>query len=158
MNRKEQILAAAQEYAGKRYRNDEDRAFAIKDFQAGAQWADSTQEDAIIDNLILSELREIRQLTIVGTKSVLTMDDVVILTGLSKSHVYKLVCLKKIPYYKSSGGKFTYFRKSEIEDWLCAYRVPTASETEQQAVNYAVSKRGRPRTIESKLNKFANNN
>lgn len=40
MNREEQILAAAQEYAGKKYRNDEDRAFAIKDFQAGAQWAD----------------------------------------------------------------------------------------------------------------------
>lgn len=40
MNREEQILAAAKEYAGKKYRNDDDRAFAIKDFQAGAHWTD----------------------------------------------------------------------------------------------------------------------
>ena len=86
-----------------------------------------------------------RQLTLLSAKTALTMNDVADLTGLSKSHIYKLVCTKRIPYYKSEGGKFTYFRKSEIEDWLLAHRVPTTDELEANAVNYVVSNKRRAR-------------
>lgn len=74
-------------------------------------------------------------------KEVLNMGDVCTLTGLSKSHIYKLVYAKRIPYYKGEGGRLTYFKKSEIEDWLLAHRVPTNAELQQQAIKYCNTKR-----------------
>ena len=89
-------------------------------------------------NEVLEQLQELKQLAVLGAKNALTMNDVSLLTGLSKSHLYKLVCAKKIPYYKSEGGKMTYFNKQEIENWLLAYRVPTEAEQEQNAIAHCV--------------------
>ena len=88
---------------------------------------------------IKNELQQIKQLTLLGAKKALTMSDCALLTGLSKSHLYKLVCRKAIPYFKSQGGKITYFDKSEVEAWCLQHRVKTADEIEQEAANYAVS-------------------
>ncbi|MDR1984046.1 MAG: helix-turn-helix domain-containing protein [Prevotellaceae bacterium] len=85
---------------------------------------------------VLSELKEIKQLTLLTAKKALTMSDAALLTGLSKSHIYKLVCSKKVPYYKSQGGKLTYFDKSESEAWQLMHRVATKEETEQAAATY----------------------
>lgn len=93
----------------------------------------------MMETKILDQLQELKQLALLGAKNVLTVEDLSLLTGLSKSHIYKLVCSKRIPYYKNSGGKLTFFRKAEIEDWLCAFRVPTADETEQQAIKHCVT-------------------
>lgn len=91
-------------------------------------------------NEILEQIKELKELTLLGAKTALNMNDVCLLTGLSKSHVYKLVYEKKIPYYKSGGGnKLLYFNKNEIEKWLLAHRVPTNEETEQAAINYCVT-------------------
>lgn len=95
-----------------------------------------------MNEVILNELQELKKMTLLGAKTALNMNDVCLLTGLSKSHIYKLVCKKEIPYYKSVGGKLTYFRKNEIEDWLLTRRVPTVNEIEQRAINYNVSKKG----------------
>jgi len=92
---------------------------------------------------ILEQLQEIKQLTLLGTKTALNMNDLSLLTGLSKSHIYKMVMNKRIPYYKSEGGKFTYFEKSEIEKWLLHYRVKTTDEVENEAANYIITKRER---------------
>jgi excisionase family DNA binding protein len=54
---------------------------------------------------IKSEQQSIKQFTLLGVKQALTMSDAALLTGLSKSHLYKLVCAKQIPYYKSQDGK-----------------------------------------------------
>ena len=70
---------------------------------------------------VLKELAELKQLTVLGAKQALTMSDTALLTGLSKSHLYKLVCAKKIPYYKSEGGKLTYFDKNEVTAWWIQY-------------------------------------
>lgn len=89
---------------------------------------------------VLEQLQELKQLAVLGAKTALTMNDVCLLTGLSKSHLYKLVWAKKIPYYKAAeGGKMTYFKKQEIENWLLAYRVPTEAEQEQKAIAYCVT-------------------
>ena len=89
---------------------------------------------------VLEQLQELKQLAVLGAKTALTMNDVVLLTGLSKSHLYKLVWSKKIPYYKAAeGGKMTYFNKQEIENWLLAYRVPTTEELEQKAIAHCVT-------------------
>ena len=94
-----------------------------------------------MEETVLNELQQIKQLTLIGVKKALTMTDCALLTGLSKSHLYKLVCAKKIPYYKSSGGKLTYFDKSEVEAWQLQYRVKTQDEIEVEAIGYCV--RGR---------------
>jgi excisionase family DNA binding protein len=88
---------------------------------------------------VLNELQEIRQLTMLGAKKALTMSDCALLTGLSKSHIYKLVCFKKIPYYKSQGGKLTYFDKDEVNGWMLNRRIATADEIEREAANYIVA-------------------
>jgi excisionase family DNA binding protein len=89
-----------------------------------------------MEKTILNELQEIKQLTLLGVKKTLTMSDASMLTGLSKSHIYKLVCAKKIPYYKSQGGKLTYFDKSEVEAWQLQHRVKPSYEIEQEAASY----------------------
>jgi excisionase family DNA binding protein len=88
---------------------------------------------------IKGELQEIKKLTVLGAKKALTMSDVALLTGLSKSHLYKLCCAKKIPHWKSDGGKLTYFDKSEVEAWQLQHRVKTANEVEQEATTYCVT-------------------
>ena len=87
----------------------------------------------------LNELQELKNLTLLGVKKAITMTDCSLLTGLSKSHLYKLVCYKKIPYYKGEGGKLTYFDKSEIEAWMLQHRVKTQSEIEAEAMTYVVT-------------------
>ena len=88
---------------------------------------------------ILNELQELKNLTLLGVKKVLTMDDCALLTGLSKSHLYKLCCQKKIPFWKSYGGKYTYFDKPEVEAWMLQYRVKTSSEVDAEAATYCVT-------------------
>lgn len=88
---------------------------------------------------IKKELQELKNLTLLSAKQVLTMSDCALLTGLSKSHLYKLCCAKKIPHWKSDGGKLTYFDKSEIEAWQLQHRVKTVSEVEAEATNYVVN-------------------
>jgi predicted DNA-binding transcriptional regulator AlpA len=85
---------------------------------------------------IKKEFQELKSLTLLGAKQALTMTDASLLTGLSKSHIYKLVCAKKVPYSKSQGGKLTYFDKGELSAWCLKHRVKTADEVEAEAATY----------------------
>lgn len=84
---------------------------------------------------ISKQLDRIEHYSMLAAKNVLILDDVVILTGLSKSHLYKLTCTHQIPHYKPN-GKLIYFDRAEIESWMKQNRVATESEIEQKAVNY----------------------
>ena len=96
-----------------------------------------------MEDTILKKLQELQNLTVLAAKTALTMDDAALLTGLSKSHIYKLVCYKKIPYWKGQGGKLTYFDKTELERWMLHRRIRTSEELEAEAANYVVTgKRG----------------
>ena len=53
--------------------------------------------------LILKKLEAIERNSLLAAKNVLTLDDVVYLTGMSKSYLYKLTCTKEIPFYRPSG-------------------------------------------------------
>ena len=75
-----------------------------------------------------------------AAKDALTMDDAAAYTGLSKSYLYRLVCEKKIQYYKSTGGKQNYFKKSELCDGVLKHRVSTTEEAQESAAAYCVSK------------------
>jgi len=87
-----------------------------------------------IENLY-SEILEVKQLAMIQAKEALSMDEAVIYTSLSKSYLYHLVSDKKIPFYKSQGGGKTYFKKSELDEWLLSARYDTVSETEAKVLN-----------------------
>ena len=74
-------------------------------------------------------------------KKMLSIDDVSVLTGLSKSHLYKMTCSHQIPYYKPN-GKLMYFDKAEIEEWMRQNRIETTDEAEQRALSYIIEKGG----------------
>jgi len=61
--------------------------------------------------------------------------------NLSPSYLYKLTSLRRIPHYKPNGKK-VYFKRSDLEDWLLRNRVKTASEIEQEAIDYTAKKKG----------------
>ena len=96
----------------------------------------------IMDEKTISrELAEIKAFSLLAAKSVLTLDDVALLTGLSKSHLYKLTSSKEIPHYRPN-GKFIYFSKDEIEKWMMRGRVASNDEIQRKAVNYTVTGKG----------------
>lgn len=87
---------------------------------------------------IRERLDRIERLTLLSAKNVLCFDDLVLLTGLSKSHLYKLTCSHQIPHYKPN-GKQLYFDRAEIENWMKQNRISTTDEIETAAVNYLVT-------------------
>jgi len=93
---------------------------------------------------VLKELQELKDLTLMGQKQVLTLKEVAILTDLSPSHIYKLCCYKKIPYYKANGGsKYSYFDRDEINAWMLGNRIKTNDELETEAATRIVT--GKPK-------------
>ena len=88
--------------------------------------------------MILAKLEAIERYSLLAAKNVLTIDDAAVLTGMSKSHLYKLTCSKQIPFYRPN-GKLLYFDRAELEGWLKQNRVTTQEEAEQQAIAYVMT-------------------
>ena len=84
-------------------------------------------------DLILAKLEKLERMASLTTKNVLNVEDVVELTGLSKSRIYVLCQKNMIPHYKQ--GK-TYFKREEVEKWLTSYYQPTRAEIESKAALY----------------------
>lgn len=84
---------------------------------------------------LTEQLNRIERNTLLAAKNVLTFDDVALLTGLSKSHLYKLTSTHQIPYYKPS-GKNIYFDRKEVEDWLRHNRANTEQEAQSGAAAF----------------------
>lgn len=70
-----------------------------------------------------------------GSKDVLTVEDVSLLTGFSVGNIYRMTSSRTIPYYKPLGGKL-FFDKSEIENWLRSNKVDTEAVTKAKASTY----------------------
>lgn len=66
-------------------------------------------------------------------KKILNLAEVCHMTGLSKSHLYKMTCYGNIPHYKQS--KHLYFERAEIEAWLLKNRQPTTQELAADAAD-----------------------
>lgn len=84
---------------------------------------------------LLERLARLEKLSLLAAKNVLTIDDAVLLLGLSKCYIYKLTCAKKIPHYKP-GAKLLYFDRGELEAWAKRNRINTVEETGQKAAAY----------------------
>lgn len=86
------------------------------------------------------KINQILVYSLLAAKNVLTLEDVALLTGLSKSYLYKLTCSKQIPYYRPN-GKQIYFDRGEVEAWMKQNRINTNQEAEQQAAAYVAENR-----------------
>lgn len=73
------------------------------------------------------------------SKTVLNLNEVCTLTGLSKSHIYKLTCWGTIPHYKQS--KHLFFDRQEIENWLKENRFKSTDELDKEASTIVTLKR-----------------
>jgi len=78
----------------------------------------------------LDEIEELLKLS----KRVLNLEELCLLTGLSKSHIYKLTCYGKIPYYKQS--KHLFFDRTEVEAWLKQHRYSSSDDIDKEASKY----------------------
>lgn len=73
-------------------------------------------------------------------KTMLTSDEAARYMGISKTYLYKLTMLRKIPYYKPM-GKMCYFNRAELEQWLQSNRIATDAEMNVKAQEYCGQKR-----------------
>ena len=76
---------------------------------------------------------------LLGTKKVLTFDELVGYTGLSRSYLYKLTASAIIPHSKPN-GKVLFFEKEKIDKWLLDNEIKSQQELEEEA-NLYTSKR-----------------
>ena len=84
------------------------------------------------------KIQNIEELLLIQ-KNVLQLRDVLKLTGLSKSYLYKLTSSGGIPCYKPN-GKHIYFKKEEIENWMLTNKKLTKEEIEIMANNHILLK------------------
>lgn len=90
----------------------------------------------------IKELADLITANIISTtKEVLTSDEAAKYMGISKSYLYKLTMLQKVPHYKPT-GKMCYFNRMELESWLQSNRVATADEISERAQTYCLKKGG----------------
>lgn len=89
----------------------------------------------------LNNVEKSLKATNITSKDVLTLDEAVQFTGLSKSYMYKLTSARKIPHYCPT-GKLLYFNRSELENWLQQNRITPIEEIKETASKYQARKRG----------------
>jgi len=70
------------------------------------------------------QLNEIRTATLLGSKQIYTTSEACLFLGVKRSYLYELVRNRKIPYFKSRGGKLTYFKRKDLEEWMTDNNVP----------------------------------
>ena len=71
------------------------------------------------------------------TKEVLTSDEAAKYMGISKSYLYKLTMLRKVPHFKPN-GKMCYFNRHELENWLQSNRISTDEAIASEAQSYCM--------------------
>jgi len=90
-----------------------------------------------MENEILEQLEQIKNYSLLAAKTMLTLSEAALMTGLSKAYLYRLTCTKQIPYYKPNGR--VYFDKSELETWMRRNRYNTTAEAEAAAAAFVAS-------------------
>lgn len=88
-------------------------------------------------DILLDKLNRIEQLSLIGAKSILTLDEAVLYTGLSKAYLYRMTSNREIPHFKKS--RKLYFKKSELEEWMLERKIPTKLEIDSMASTYVAT-------------------
>lgn len=90
--------------------------------------ADTTLQD------LSNKLDHIAELTLIGSKTVLNIEEAALFTGLSVGHIYRLTSGKKIPHFKKQ--RKLYFKKAELEAWMLDTKILTDVEVQSKASTY----------------------
>lgn len=90
--------------------------------------------------MILEKLNKLERLITDSTKEILNVEDLINYTGFTRSYIYKLVHKNVVPYSKPN-GKFLFFQKSEIDEWLLQNKNQSVSQIEQKALDYSFKNR-----------------
>ncbi|EHO12345.1 helix-turn-helix transcriptional regulator [Myroides odoratimimus] len=90
--------------------------------------------------LILEKLNYLEQLIISNHKEILSVEELEKYTGFKKSYIYHLVHFSKIPYSKPN-GKYLFFQKSEIDQWLLKNKSLSDDQIQEKAREYVLKKR-----------------
>jgi len=72
-------------------------------------------------------------------KTILNLTELSVYTGISKSYLYKLTHLGKIPFSKPF-GKLIFFDKNDVDSWLLSNKQTTSIELDVKASTYVALK------------------
>ena len=75
------------------------------------------------------KLDRIGELALISAKTVLAL-----FTRFSTAHLYRLTSGRQIPHFKKN--RKLYFKKSDLEAWMCDNRVQTEKELNCKAATY----------------------
>ncbi len=99
-------------------------------------------DNTLVGTLTVGQLKEMLALqrAMVNPTSVqpsnteiMNLEEVVRLTGYSKSSIYKFIHQRKIPFYKPAhGGRKLYFRRKDILEWLQGQRIPAIEQEDKK--------------------------
>jgi len=92
-----------------------------------------------MEEKVLKEIEALKSLTLLAAKNTLTLEDVSLLYGFSKSTLYKMTSAKAIPHYRK--GKVLFFDKQELDQWAKECRINTQAEAQQAALAYCLADR-----------------
>lgn len=129
------IIAAVKEFA--RSAPEVAAEIDIAAIESPTESADTPREAAAakITSISLDETQIrhiIAESALLTTKEVLTTEEVARYTGVSVATVYKWTMDKEIPHYKPR-GRYIYYNRKEIEEWLQRGRVATTTEINDRA-------------------------
>jgi len=80
------------------------------------------------------------EISMLASKTVLTFDEAALLTGFSKSYLYKLTSAGIIPHSKPL-GKHLFFDRAQVQAWLLGKPIKTLAEIKMDAGNYVTLKK-----------------
>lgn len=98
-----------------------------------------TKKNKMEESKVLQAIEELKALTLLAAKNVLSLEDVCLLYGFSKSTLYKMTSAKAIPHYRR--GKVLFFDKAELDAWAKECRINTQAEAEQAAIAYCLDRK-----------------
>ncbi len=90
--------------------------------------------------LILEKLDYLEQLISSNNKKILSVEELEKYTGFKKSYIYHLVHYNRIPYSKPN-GKYLFFEKSEIDEWLLKNKSLSDDQIKTKAREYVLKNR-----------------
>ena len=71
-------------------------------------------------------------------KEILNFEEAAMYIGVSKSNLYKMTSLRKIPHYKPA-GRYIYFERAELDKWIREGAVKTEEQLNNQANAYTMN-------------------
>ncbi|MDM1404499.1 helix-turn-helix transcriptional regulator [Myroides marinus] len=101
------------------------------------------EEFSAFKNQIIHQQRELKEaigFNLIQQKEMINVQELSDYIGMSTSSIYKLVYNNVIPFYKPN-GKILYFDREEINTWLRQNKSQSASQIEQQALEYSLKNR-----------------